>query len=177
MADKKKSAGKTIAKGFVAAGLVAAPAFGGQLVSAGAKAAFPSLASATAGSRIAEFFADLGGGAVVGALEVGLAVLISGKASASRVLPFAIGGAVIGAALPVADDLVDSAVSKMFGAPAPLAQLQAAARKQLAPANTMSTARLAMARKPGGVDAMPSQGFGGLVPGGAMAVQKTGGIL
>jgi len=171
---EKKSTGRTIAKGLVAAGLVAGPAFGGQLVSAGAKAAFPSLANATAGSRVAEFFADLGGGAVVGALEVGIAMLISGKGSVSRVLPFAIGGAVIGAALPVADDLVDSAVSEMFGAPAPLAQLQAAQRKQLAP---MTNARIAMARKPGGVDAMPSQGIGGLVPGGAMAVQKTGGIL
>lgn len=96
-------------------GLVALPAYGGQLASAAAKAKIDSLRSKAAGSMFVEFLVDLGGGLLVGALELGAAAMLGSKGAVMRVLPYAGGGAILGATLPVFDRVVDKFVKHLVG--------------------------------------------------------------
>lgn len=96
-------------------GLVAVPAFGGQFVSAAAKAKVTKLRNAAAGSRAVEFFVDLGGGVLAQALPLGLAAAIGMKGSVLRALPFTLAGVVMGALLPIVDTGIDKWVRALIG--------------------------------------------------------------
>lgn len=109
---KQNDVGTKVMQGGVVAALVAAPALGGQVVSAVAKKSdtVRGIASGDAG----EFVVDLVGGAAVGAAEVAFVGATMGKANAKKAIPFAIAGALMGALLPILSKHVDAVVADIL---------------------------------------------------------------
>lgn len=126
---------------------VAVPAFGGQLVSAVAKAKAPGLVGG-----LPDIAVDAGGGVIASALTLGVAYALGGKAAAMRAIPFVGAGLIMGVALPKVDDVIDGAVKAAVGAGG-----AAPAALPAAGANA----------KPGGFRVVPGGALGATLPGGS----------
>lgn len=99
--------GQQVQKSATVIGLVALPAFGGQVVS--------ELAKDAIGADLPDMVYDAAGGTLVAAAELGALYAIKGKATAMQALPFAAAGAAMCALLPALDGMVGSAVAKLTG--------------------------------------------------------------
>lgn len=115
MADKKDdSIGRSLMKGGVVLGLVAVPAFGGQVLSAVAKAKVDMIGD-LADSAIGEILVDGVASAAIGAVELGVAGLMGGKKGMIKALPFALGGVFMSALLPALDRGIDAVIGDALG--------------------------------------------------------------
>ena len=161
MAEKNMDLGTTVGSGLVAAGLVAVPAFGGQVVSGLLQAMFDEVA-AFALDDFGQAVVDLGGGLIVGAIEVGIASAIGGKRLAAQTAPFAVAGAVLGAAVPLMDKAAKSIVSSLASAPG------------MKPVMTGKTPLQLVQQAAGGILVSPQGSLGGVVAGGGLGMRSRG---
>ena len=113
--DKKAdSIGTSLMKGGVVLGLVAVPAFGGQVLSAVAKAKIDMVGD-LAESALGEILVDGVASAAIAGVELGIAAAMGGKKGFGKTLPFALGGVLMSALLPALDRGIDAVVGDAFG--------------------------------------------------------------
>lgn len=152
--------GHTVAQGFVAGGLVAAPALGGQVVSGLAQLWSDTIAEFAMDSDFGQFVVDLGGGAIVGIAETMIAGAIGGKGLAAQVAPFAVAGALLGASLPLIDSAAKSIVGSLSAKPVSPAEVAAKEPLRLVEAAQQAV----QAAAAGGIRVSRNGGIGGIVP-------------
>lgn len=149
---------------------VLTPALGGQVVSAGVKAASETVRDFAADHPAKEFLVDLAGGAVAAGLVTGVGVAMGGKAS--KVAVFAGIGAVGGAGIPLLGTMLDAAFADMLDdvfADAPVAKPQMLQQRA-------AVVRLpAAVKKPGGMaNNLGAPALGGNAPGGRYDAEIAG---